>query len=53
VKKQTEEERLLSFFQKLETLMPNPPKDWAKCSKPCRWAKIIEEKKTTNVPRGQ
>jgi hypothetical protein len=50
----TEHQRLLDFFWKLESLIPNPPKDWAKSAKPCKWDKILkEQKKGTDVPRGQ
>jgi hypothetical protein len=41
----TEQERLEEYFWQLERLIPNPPKDWAKSARPCKWAKILEEKK--------
>ncbi len=41
----TEQERLQEYFWQLERLIPNPPRDWAKSARPCKWAKIIEEKK--------
>ena len=41
----TEQERLEEYFRQLESLIPNPPRDWAKASRPCKWAKILEEKK--------
>jgi hypothetical protein len=46
----TEQERLEEFFRQLEYLIPNPPRDWAKAVRPCKWAKILEEKK--NNPDG-
>jgi hypothetical protein len=46
----TEQERLEEYFWKLESLIPNPPRDWAKSARPCKWAKILEEKK--NNPDG-
>jgi hypothetical protein len=41
----TNQERLEEYFWQLERIMPNPPKDWAKCSRPCKWAKILKERK--------
>jgi hypothetical protein len=41
----SEEQRLQDFFWKLETMIPNPPKDWAKSSKPCKWKQILDERK--------
>jgi hypothetical protein len=40
----TEQERLEEYFWQLEKMMPNPPKDWAKSARPCKWAKILEER---------
>jgi hypothetical protein len=40
----SEEQRLQDFFWKLESLIPNPPKDWQKLAKPCKWKKILEDK---------
>jgi hypothetical protein len=41
----SEEQRLLDYFWKLESLIPNPPKDWAKSAKSCKWQKILDERK--------
>jgi hypothetical protein len=46
----TEQERLEEYFWKLESLIPNPPRDWAKASKPCKWDKILKER--MNNPDG-
>jgi hypothetical protein len=46
----TEQERLEKYFWQLEQLIPNPLRDWAKSARPCKWAKILEEKK--NNPDG-
>jgi hypothetical protein len=46
----TEQERLEEYFWQLERMIPNPPRDWAKVARPCKWAKILEEKK--NNPDG-
>jgi len=40
----TEEERLDKYFDMLRREFPNPPKDWEKNMRPCKWAKILEEK---------
>ena len=44
----TEEDRLHQYFFELNRLIPNPPKDWAKAAKPCKWAKILKERKNKN-----
>lgn len=41
----TEQERLQEYFWQLERLIPNPPRDWAKSARPCKWAKMLKEKK--------
>jgi len=46
----TEEDRLLKYFAQLERLIPNPPANWAVNAKPCKWAKILKERK--NNPDG-
>lgn len=46
----TEQERLEEYFWKLQGMIPMPPKNWAANVKPCRWAKILEERK--NNPDG-
>jgi hypothetical protein len=38
------EERLQDYFWKLEELIPNPYKDWAKAVRPCKWERIIKER---------
>jgi len=40
----TDKERLENYFWKLESLIPEPPEDWAKAIKPCKYLKIIKEK---------
>jgi len=44
----TEKERLEEYFWQLERLIPNPPRDWAKSARPCKWAKILEERKNVD-----
>lgn len=41
----TEEERLEAYFKKLHSLIPDPGADWEKNARPCKWAKILEERK--------
>lgn len=41
----TEEDRLERYFLTLSDLIPNPPKDWDKDLKPCKWLKILQERK--------
>jgi hypothetical protein len=43
-KRPTEQERLQEYFWQLERLIPNPPRDWAKSARPCKWAKILKER---------
>jgi hypothetical protein len=43
----TEKQRLENYFWQLESKIPNPPKDWAKSVKQCKWAKILKEKNNT------
>jgi hypothetical protein len=40
----SDEERLQDYFWKLEELIPNPYRDWAKCVRPCKWERIIKER---------
>jgi hypothetical protein len=49
----TEADRLQKYFWDLEKLIPNPPKNWAVNSKPCKWLKILEERKTNPSGAGQ
>lgn len=44
----SEQQRLENYFWQLESKIPNPPKDWAKAAKPCKYLKILKEKKNTN-----
>ena len=46
-----EEERLQEYFWQLERLIPNPPKDWAKVAKPCKYLKLLEERKQNNASK--
>lgn len=46
----TDEERLERYLDELRRWIPNPPANWAVNAKPCRWAKILEERK--NNPDG-
>lgn len=41
----TEEDRFDRYFQQLSDLIPNPPKDWDKDIKSCKWLKILQERK--------
>lgn len=49
----TEQERLEVYFGQLEQLIPNPPRDWTKAARPCKWAKILEEKKNNPDASGR
>ena len=49
----TEEDRLLKYFAQLERLMPNPPANWAVNAKPCKWAKILKERKNNPDVSGE
>lgn len=40
----TDQQRLEEYFWQLERLIPNPPRDWAKSARPCKWLKMIKEK---------
>lgn len=40
----SDEDRLQDYFWKLETLIPNPYKDWAKGVRSCKWERIIKER---------
>lgn len=44
-----EQERLEQFFWELESKIPNPPSDWAKAAKPCKYKRILEERKAATV----
>lgn len=41
----TNEQRLQDYFWKLELMFPNPGPDWARSVKPCKYAKILKERK--------
>jgi hypothetical protein len=49
----TEQERLENYFWQLELMIPNPPRDWAKAARPCKWAKILKENKDNPDVSGQ
>jgi len=40
----TDQDRLDKYFWDLERVLPNPYKDWARATKPCKWLKIIKER---------
>ena len=44
----TEAERLDRYFMELERMIPNPGKDWAKSAAPCKYLKLLEERKNHN-----
>jgi hypothetical protein len=44
----SDEDRLQDYFWKLETLIPNPYKDWAKSVRPCKWDRILKERQNKN-----
>lgn len=46
--KPDELERLQKYFDELERLMPNPLEEWDKDLKPCKWLKMLEERKQKN-----
>jgi len=50
-KRYTDEQRLQDYFWKLETLIPNPGKDWARSAKPCKWAKLLKERQAEQQRR--
>jgi hypothetical protein len=41
----TDAQRLQDYFWKLEKLIPNPGPNWARSAKPCKYAKVLEERK--------
>jgi hypothetical protein len=41
----TDQQRLNDYFWKLEQLIPNPYKDWAKSARPCKWDRMLKERK--------
>jgi len=45
IKQYCNQEALDKFFWELESKLPNPPANWEKAAKPCKWSKILEEKK--------
>jgi hypothetical protein len=49
----TEAERLQEYFWQLEKIMPNPPRDWAKSTKECKWLKILKEKELKSSGAGR
>ena len=49
IKPYCNQEALDKFFWELESKLPNPPADWEKAAKPCKWSKILEEQKTNKI----
>ena len=45
IKPYCNQEALDKFFWELEAKLPNPPANWEKAAKPCKWSKILEERK--------
>ena len=45
----TNEERLKALMQKLETMFPMPPEDWKEKAKPCKYQKILDERRQAVV----
>ena len=41
----TDQQRLEDYFWKLESVIPNPGSNWARNAKPCKYAKILKERK--------
>jgi hypothetical protein len=41
----SDEERLDRYFAWLSYQIPKPPLGWELSMKPCKWAKILEERK--------
>lgn len=46
--KADEQQRLERYFEELERLIPNPPRGWQAHAKPCKWLKILQERKIKN-----
>jgi hypothetical protein len=44
----TEEDRLHQYFSQLASVLPNPPKDWAKAARLCKWDRMLKERKNKN-----
>jgi hypothetical protein len=49
----SDEERLAVYFRQLNRLIPEPPRNWAVNAKPCKWAKILEERKNNPDVSGE
>jgi len=43
--KYQEDQRLRTYFRRVALEIPVPPKGWQEAAKPCKWKKILEEKK--------
>jgi hypothetical protein len=41
----TEAERLEQYFMDLARVIPNPGRDWAKSAVPCKYLKLLKERK--------
>jgi len=40
----SDHERLEQYFWELERTIPNPPRDWAKSAKPCKYLAQLKER---------
>jgi hypothetical protein len=45
----SDEDRLQDYFWKLEKLIPNPYRDWAKAIRPCKWDRILKERQKKDL----
>jgi hypothetical protein len=45
----SDEDRLQDYFWKLEKLIPNPYRDWAKAIRPCKWDRILKQRLNKNA----
>jgi len=43
IKPYCNQEALDKFFWELESKLPNPPADWEKAAKPCKYKKLLQE----------
>lgn len=41
----TDKKKLKEFMVKLEGMFPMPPKDWKEKAKPCKYQKILDDRK--------
>ncbi len=40
----SEAERLARYFRQLRNVIPEPPKDWMKSAKECKYLKLLQER---------